>query len=519
MVEILVATIILSIGALAFFAMVKTVTAFSSKARSNDAAYSIARQRLSLIQDGEILVRPEYNDSTSRDGTTYYTLDHVDTATAGQPPRLTVSVTWGDPAKTIQISGYLNRDICPDTGTVTPPTSVTISNAIIPEGVPGNTLVGELTVHDPDTSDLHMYLFSDTLKDNSSFKVYKGKLYTTKPLSVGTKTVVIGVSDCAGNETEFDIPISITTPDSVPNLPDTTFSLQENKPISTIVGKVYATPLNVSFSLLSQTPIAPFSMGTDGTMMVGSAGGLNHEVNPTITVKVIATNLQWHDTGTVTVNVTNVNEAPSSITYTGTQAVLVNASTGTGLGTLTVNDPDNSDVHSVIIASTCDAFPYFDVSSSSPWSVKTKSSLVPGIYSAVFIATDAGGLSVSKLVTLTINDTVTTPTCGSYSQYAAATAYSAGNRTYETGKMYIYQAKWWSQGSTPSLTNNEWEFIGACDGSASCSDFTAWNGSPTEYNAGAFVSRNSKIYKATAYSKNKKPEENPSLWSQVTPCN
>ncbi len=518
-VEILVATIILSIGALAFFAMVKSTTAFSSKARSNDAAYSIARQRLSLMQDGELLVRPEYHDSTERDGTKYYTLDQVDTISADQPLRLTVTVSWGsDPVKSVNISGYLNREICPDTGVTTPPDSITISNMVIPEGVPANTLIGELNVYDPDTSDLHMYLFNDTVQDNEMFKVYKGKLYTTRPLTVGTKTVELGVADCANNETTFQLAIQVTTPDSVPNVPNQSFSIQENRPDGVSVGTIFATPANVTFSTLSQTPAAPFSVGANGAIIVSSTGVLNHETCPTVTIQVEATNLQWHDTGTVTISVTNVNESPSLLTYSGSLAVLRNVATGTEMGSFTVTDPDAGDQHSVVLATTCDAFPYFQMSTTAPWKLLTKSNLQPGIFTGVFIATDAGGLSVSQAVTLTINDTVSTPTCGSYAVYNSSATYNAGDRAYETAKMYIYQAKWWTQ-SLPTLTIADWQFIGACDGSAACSDFTAWSGSPTEYNTGALVSRLGKIYKALSYSKNKKPEDHASVWGEVSPCN
>ncbi len=509
------ATVILSIGVLALVSTVLTTTKFSTKATTNDAAYSIARQRLALMQDGELLVRPSYTDSVIRDHRKYYTYDVVDTVDSLLPLRLTIEVSWKTPdPKSISLSGYLNREICPDTGVTTPPDSITVSNYTIPDGSPANTYIGELRVYDPDSSDLHMFLYEDSVYDNELFKVEKGKLYTADVMTLGVKILEIGVSDCAGNEDKYKLNINVTTVDSVPNIPDQIFNTNENIPEATSIGTVYASPSGVTFNILSQTPTSPFSIGTnDGILTLGSSE-LSYESTDTITMQIIATNVSWHDTGKVIVTINDVNETPSTLTYTGGTTVDEGTAVGTALGRFATTDPDNGDSHSYTL--TGSAFQYFTLDPILGETLKVRlDPIVPGTYSADVTSTDGGGLSITESFSITVNDTGSgsSSDCGSYTAFSSGTSYSSNAEVYYDS--YIYRAKWWTE-DTPSLVATSWNFIGTCSGLAECDDFTPYHQSIT-FEGGHYTNYKSTIYRAGAWVKGTKPPKSP--WQEVVGCN
>lgn len=520
--EILVATIILSIAALAFVATIQSTTKMGKQATTNDAAYSIARQRLALMQDGELLVRQNYVDSTERDNLKYYTLDEVVYGTADLPAKLTITVSWKTPSeKSISLTGYLNRDICPEEVNDLAEVDLQISNVTIPEDAPSNTEVGELKVIDPNNINLHMFLYPDNAaSDNHLFKVEKGKLFTSAALTMGEKKVILVVEDCAGTRKEFTLLIDVTAKDEVPNIEDQEFAVDEDATTGFQIAKVYATPLNVVYSIVSQEPVPALSIGNDGILVVGSASSLDYEANPVITLKVEAWNTvndEYKDTAVVTVKVNDVNEAPHDFIYSGVEVIEVGMSPGTFLGKFAVNDTDAGDnSHNISLSGA--AFPYLRVNNlTTPRTLHVGLGTLAGntgTYEAVLTATDGGGLSIEKKLLITIVDPSVSEGCGTYHEYISGYTYNNGDQAYLAD--YIYQAKWWTQ-SKPAVSNSDWEFIGACSGNAVCSDFPDFaNG--RDYNAGNMVTHANGVYKATTYSKNVTPTESSTKWKKVSTC-
>lgn len=519
--EILVATIILSIAALAFVATIQSTTKMGKQATTNDAAYSIARQRLALMQDGELLVRQNYVDSTERDNIMYYTLDEVVYGTADLPAKLTITVTWNTPkAKSISLTGYLNRDICPEEVNDLQEVDLLISNVTIPEDAPSNTEVGELKVIDPNNINLHMFLYDDAASDNKYFKIQNSKLYTSQALTLGVKKIILGVEDCAGTKKEFTIEIDVTAKDEVPNIEDQEFSVNEDELTGFQIGKVYATPLNVVYTILSQEPVPALSIGNDGMLVVGAATSLDFEANPELKLRVEAwndVNDEYRDTATITVKVKDVNEAPHEFIYYGSEIIEVGTAPGTYLGKFAVNDTDAGDnSHNITLSGS--AFPYLQVNNyTTPQTLLVGQGTLTGntgTYEALLTATDGGGLSIEKKLLITIVDPSVSEGCGSYHEFINGFTYEKYAQAYLGN--YIYQAKWWTQ-STPSVTNSVWEFIGACDGDAVCTDFPAY-AKGTDYNPGNFVYFSNNVYKAISYSKNLDPDDYPTKWKLVSPC-
>lgn len=515
--EILVGTLILSIAVLAFFSTIKSSTKMGMQAKTNDMAYSIARQRLTLMQDGELLVRPSYKDSTERDRIMYYTFDEVDSVDSLLPLRLTVTVSWTSPTeKSVTLSGYLNREICPDTGVTTPPDSISISNWTIPEKSPANTFVGELKVHDPDTSDLHMYLFADSIQDNEFFKVEKGALYTADIMTPGAKKIELGVSDCAGNETKHIVTIDVVSADSVPHITaGQVFSVNENTSVDEIVGTVYATPTNLQFDILEQYPISPFSIGAgDGVLKVG-APELDYETASKVKMSVRASNLDWHDTETVLIDIIDVNEAPTKLTYTGLYSVDSTEPLYSNIGFLTTEDPDSTEDFTYTLTGSAYYFFRLDPLKQETLQVKLKP-LIPGSYTADFKVTDKKGLSLSKSIVIAVTDpggSGGSGGCGLIPKYEVGIEYIKGVKVY-TGE-YAYISNWIT-GEVPSLSTLAWSVVGACDGSATCADFPMWN-NKDQYGGGSYVNHLGKIYRANSWNFNQRPPKSP--WTEVMPCN
>jgi hypothetical protein len=109
--------------------------------------------------------------------------------------------------------------------------------------------------------------------------------------------------------------------------------------------------------------------------------------------------------GTFTINVTNVNEAPTNIALSSS-SISENVPTGTTIGTLSATDPDAGDTFTFELYDTS-TYPdnssfYIDgttLKSSSVFNYETKSS-----YSIRVRATDANGLTFDKTLTITITN-------------------------------------------------------------------------------------------------------------------
>src|SRR5690606_37299666 len=89
-----------------------------------------------------------------------------------------------------------------------------------------------------------------------------------------------------------------------------------------------------------------FAIDATGKITVATLAAINFEANPTFTLTVQATDNgtpALSDTATVTINLTNVNEAPN--VANATFSLAENSSAGTTVGTLAVSDPDSGQTH------------------------------------------------------------------------------------------------------------------------------------------------------------------------------
>ena len=141
---------------------------------------------------------------------------------------------------------------------------------------------------------------------------------------------------------------------------------------------------------------------TAGALTVANSAELDFEATPSCarTVEVADNGTPvLTDTATVTVNLTDANEAPTGISLSNT-TVAENAA-GATVGTLSVTDPDAGDSHSFTVS---DA--RFEVVSGA-LKLKAGQSLdyeTEPTVSLTVTATDSGTLSVSQPFTITVTD-------------------------------------------------------------------------------------------------------------------
>ena len=303
--------------------------------------------------------------STSGQLQTNAALDHETKASYS----VTVTATDGDTlSDTITVTiTVTNVDEAPN---FTEGSSATRSVA---ENTAADTNIGTaVAATDPDTGDTLTYTLGGT--DAASFTINStnGQLRTSGALDYETKTsyaVTITVSDSELTDT-IDVTISVTDVNEVPNFATTTAtrSIAENTAADTNIGAaITATDVDANTTLtytLGGADAAAFSIvSTSGQLQTSAA--LDHETKASYSVTVTATdggNLS--DTITVTISVTDVNDAPNFATDTAIRSVAENTAADTNIGTaVAATDPDTGDTLTYTLGGT-DASSFSIVSTS-----------------------------------------------------------------------------------------------------------------------------------------------------------
>ncbi len=227
----------------------------------------------------------------------------------------------------------------------------------IAENVPENINIGSaVAATDPEKSKL-TYTLGGTNAAAFSIDDATGQLKTKAALDFEDKdsySVTITVSD--GNLTDtITVTINVTdleeteanTPPVFDDGASTTRSVAENAEADENIGTpIAATDVdeNTLAYLLSGTDAAAFAIdSTTGQLKTSAA--LNHETKATYTVNVVVSDGSDTDTISVTINVTDVNEAPVIAANTDTtRSVPENATAGTNIGSaITATDQDDGD--------------------------------------------------------------------------------------------------------------------------------------------------------------------------------
>ncbi len=322
----------------------------------------------------------------------------------------TVTVTASDGSLTDSINVTINVTNVNEAPIFSDGTTTTRA---IAENVGADINIGTVVAaSDVDSTNL-TYSLSGTDAAAFSLDTKTGQLKTKATLDYETKTsytVTITVSD--GSHTDIiTVTINVTNLDETPsnNAPvltdgdSTTRSVAENSISGTNIGAVIAATdadNNTLAYLLSGTDASSFAIdSTNGQLKTSAA--LDHETKASYTVTVTVSDGTTIDRITVTITVTDVNEAPvfadgSSITL----SIAENTATGSNIGsTLSATDPDDDTLTWTLGGADAASFSIVGTSGQ----LRTKSALdyeTKYSYSVTITVSDG---SLTDTITVTIN--------------------------------------------------------------------------------------------------------------------
>ncbi len=277
------------------------------------------------------------------------------------------------------------------------PTAINLSSLGVPEQIDG-AVVGAISTADQDTGDTHTYIISDDRFEivDGSLKLKAGNTveYATEP----SITITVTSTDSAGVEFTQDFSLVVGSIQLSSN------EFAENSD-GAVVGTLSITDpdftSNVTYTLSGDD--ADFFELVDNQVKLKDGNSADLETKGTYSLTISASDDAGHSASlSYSINVTNVNEQPTSIALSST--VFDENSTATTIGDLSTADVDSGDTHTYDISGTDSAS--FEVVAGS---LKLKDTLSANFeskssYSIIVTSTDSAGLTTSKDFELSVND-------------------------------------------------------------------------------------------------------------------
>ncbi len=527
LVELMVAMIILSIGALAFVSVNLTTSKFHKQADTDDYAYALARDRLAVLQNGDLPLRWIDSISVEHEGIVYAVVDTVSLNTTNDTKSARVYVNWTSYSRNreISLSGYMNREMCPDVSSSSP-SAILFSTTEIPRGAPAAHPLGRVKITDPDSADQHLLVLDSSRGDNKMFRLVHMNVQTAVHCTTaGDYSLVLSAYDCDNNV--LSKTFTLTVPEETQRPYFTTSSkikVPENRAHGTAIDTIGAYPDTVNFQIISQThPVALALDAETGELTVEDDTLFNYETLSACSALVSVSNGGGADTALFEVQIQNVNEAPEAIHLSGALVHLVDPSFWS-VGALTTEDPDTGDhLFSYYLTDTSGFFQL----TLDTIKTTTKSPLVEGFYDIKIETVDPHGLSFFQNFTMEIRDTTSQEgDCGSIEEWEFSKVYATKGLQVHWGNN-IYTSKWWTQSKYPH-TDDSWYFDQTCNGDFVCGDFANYSTSET-YIKGSVVywKKNKKnqliktVYRAVedVPTGNKaKPHKDKPYWEEIQGC-
>jgi lysyl endopeptidase len=288
----------------------------------------------------------------------------------------------------------------------------------VAENSPNGTAVGTIVATDPNANPGDTLSFAVTGGSGAAaFAVHP----TTGAITVSNSslldfettpsfTLLVTVTDNTELSDSATITIDLTDVDEAPTVPAQSFAIDENSPVGTVVGTVTATDPEggpFSFAITGGSGAAAFAIdASSGELSVADPALLDFETSPSLSLVVRATDsTELSGSGTITVNLNDVNEAPS-IANQGF-AVDENSAAGTLVGTIAASDPDAGDTLSFSVTGGSGAGVFAVDANTGEISVLDAEALdfetTPSFTLEVEVE-DADGLSDSATITISLND-------------------------------------------------------------------------------------------------------------------
>ena len=302
------------------------------------------------------------------------------------------------------------------------PTNITVSASSVAENAASGTTVASLSATDIDAGEVFTYTLvsgtGDT--DNASFTITGNTVSTAAVFDFETKSsysVRVRVTDAGGLSFEKEFIITVANINDAPtNISASASSVAENAASGTTVASLSATDADAGdtfkYTLVSGTGDTDNASFTITGNTVSTAAIFDFETKSSYSVRVRVTDAGGLTFEKVfTINVTDVNEAPTALALSNT-SVLENAASGTAVGTLAGTDADAGDTHTYTLVtgtgSTDNAS--FTITGTTLNTAAVFNFEAKNSYTVRVRVTDAGGLSFERAFTITVTDVNEAPT-------------------------------------------------------------------------------------------------------------
>ena len=300
----------------------------------------------------------------------------------------------------------------------------------IAENTAVGTNIGEVVAAtDPDAESSLSWTLGGTDADAFSIISTSGQLQTDAALDFETENtyeVVVSVSD--GTLTDnITVTINVSDINEAPVFAEDTATraIAENTAADTNIGAVFAATDpdgdTLSYSL-GGTDASSFGIvSTSGQLQTRAA--LDHETKASYTVTVIASAGSLSDSITVTISVSDVNEAPSFAAASATRAIAENTAADTNIGAAVAATDPEGDTLSYTLGGT-DASSFSIVSTSGQLQTRAALDYETKVSYAVTVSVSDGTLSDSIAVSISVSDVDEAPV---FTEGATATRAIAEN--------------------------------------------------------------------------------------------
>lgn len=295
---------------------------------------------------------------------------------------------------------------------------VTSTAFSVDEYAPNGTLVGTVTMNDPDLGQTHAFSITAgngsgafTINNTGEISVADTTAidFTVRP----TFTLTVQVSDSAVPPLTGSATITILVNDvnDIPLVNAASFSIPENSPASALLGSITYSDRDTgqthAFSITAGNTAGAFSIHPV-TGALTAAGPLDYETLATYTLTIAVTDNgtpAQQGTAQVTISVNNVNEPPA--VSPAAFDLPENSPAGAAVGTLAVSDPETGQTHAFAITSGNDDHT-FAISALGEISLSATAALdheTQAAYDLQITVTDNGSPAASTIHSLRVNIT------------------------------------------------------------------------------------------------------------------
>ena len=244
------------------------------------------------------------------------------------------------------------------------PTDLTLTGGVVAENATNGSTVGTVAAADVDLGDVASFQLTDDADGRFAIDADSGAITVADASQLNfedasSHQIAVEVTDAAGNTYEESFTINLTDVNEAPtDLTLTGGVVAENATNGSTVGTVAAADVDlgdvVSFQLTDDAD-GRFAIDADsGAITVADASQLNFEdaSSHQITVEVTDAAGNTYEES-FTINLTDVNEAPTDLTLTG-GVVAEDAVNGTAVGTIAAADVDLGDAASFQLTNDAD---------------------------------------------------------------------------------------------------------------------------------------------------------------------